>query len=364
MPPEDAPIRVPPLLAGAAAWCWRILVVAAAFLALVMLLGKLELLVLPLLAGVLFSALLYPAVALLCRAGVRRGWATTVVLVTAFLILGMVATFVVNSASNEYPKLVNQVSDVSDQVKSYLVTHLHINERDVTNVTDKLVTTLRKHQSQIASGVVQAGRTFLEWVSAAVLTFFITFFFLFDGHTIWGWVVDRFPQGAREPLSGAGNRAWRALTGYVAGTFLVALFQGTVIGITLALLGVPLVGPLAVLTFLGSFIPIIGAVVFGALAVLVALVTSGWVAGLVVVVVLIGQNQVEAHLLQPLVVGRYVHLHPLAIAVTLAGGALLAGLPGAIFGVPIVAAVNAGVGYLRGDAPMEPAPYAPVEQGE
>jgi predicted PurR-regulated permease PerM len=118
-------------------------------------------------------------------------------------------------------------------------------------------------------------------------------------------------------------------------------------GVTLAVLGVPLVAPLAVLVFIGGFIPLIGAVVFGGLAVLVTLVTNGPTAALVVLIVLIVGNQIESHVLQPFVVGRHVSLHPMAIAVTLTSGAVLAGLPGAIFAVPLVAAVNAAAVELR-----------------
>jgi len=338
---------VPVLLAGAAAWCWRILVIAGAFLALFLLIAKLQLLVLPFFTAMLLSALLHPAVAFLRRKHWPSGLATTGVLLVAFLIIAAIAAFVINRASAEYPKLVDQVNHVIDQTRHFMVAHTSIDPKNFDNVSGKILDTLRSHQSQIASGVVTAGKTLGEFATGAILAFFITFFLLYDGERIWRWVVDLFPRGAREDLRGAGERAWRTLTGYVAGTFIVALFHGVVIGVTLLLLGTPLVAPLAVLVFIGSFIPIIGAVLFGGLAVLVTLVTQGVVPALIVLVVLIVDNQAEAHLLQPLVVGRYVSLHPLAIAVALTGGALLAGLPGAIFAVPIVAAVNAGVGHVR-----------------
>jgi predicted PurR-regulated permease PerM len=344
---ESPDVRVPVLLAGAAAWCWRILVIAGAFLALFLLIAKLQLLVLPFFTAMLLSALLHPAVAFLRRKHWPSGLATTGVLLVAFLIIAAIAAFVINRASAEYPKLVDQVNHVIDQTRHFMVAHTSIDPKNFDNVSGKILDTLRSHQSQIASGVVTAGKTLGEFATGAILAFFITFFLLYDGERIWRWVVDLFPRGAREDLRGAGERAWRTLTGYVAGTFIVALFHGVVIGVTLLLLGTPLVAPLAVLVFIGSFIPIIGAVLFGGLAVLVTLVTQGVVPALIVLVVLIVDNQAEAHLLQPLVVGRYVSLHPLAIAVALTGGALLAGLPGAIFAVPIVAAVNAGVGHVR-----------------
>ena len=371
VPVAEAPgVRVPVLLAGAAAWCWRILVIAAAFLALFMLMAKLQLLVLPVFVALLLSAFLNPAVSFLRRKGWPSGLATGSILLLTFLVLGAVAAYVINQASNEYPKLVNQVDDVVSQARTFITDHTSLDPKNFDNVSQKITDTLKSHQKQIASGVVTAGRTLGEFATGAILAFFITFFFLYDGQRIWHWIVGLFPTGARQPLIGAGGRAWKALTGYIAGTFIVALFHGVVIGVTLALLGTPLVAPLAVLVFIGSFVPIIGAVVFGGLAVLVTLVTQGFVPALILLIVLILDNQAEAHLLQPLVVGRYVELHPLAIAVSLTGGALLAGLPGAIFAVPIVAAVNAGVGHVRdayGDrAGIEPEPpeeRVTVEEG-
>ena len=148
-----------------------------------------------------------------------------------------------------------------------------------------------------------------------------------------------------------GERMWETVSGYVSGTFLVAAFHGIVMGIALAIVGVPLVAPLAVLIFVGGFIPLIGAVVFGGLAVLVTLVTNGGTAGIIILIVLVIDNQVESHVLQPFVVGRHVSLHPMAIALTLTAGAVIAGLPGAIFGVPLVAALNAGYKAIRGKPP-------------
>ena len=149
---------------------------------------------------------------------------------------------------------------------------------------------------------------------------------------------------------------WETLSGYITGTFLVALFHGVAMGLTLYVVGVPLVAPLAVLVFLGSFIPIVGVVVFGGLAVLVSLVANGATAGIIVLIALLVENQIESHVLQPFVVGRHVRLHPMAIALTLGAGAIVAGLPGAIFGVPLVASVNAA---MRRD----PSTSAPREHG-
>lgn len=359
----EAPgVRVPALLAGAAGWCWRILVVAAAFFLLFLLIDKLSLIVLPFLAAMLISALLHPIVVFLRRRlRLPRALATWGTILIAFAVLGGVGLFVVNRASADWPQLAGQVDKLVTQVQHFLVNGpLHLKASSVDNVGRKVTDFLSHNSGTIASGLVTATTTLVDVITALILCFFMTFFLLYDGDHIWGWVIRLFPARSEERLRGSGQRIWKTLSGYIGGTFCVATFHGVVIGVTLWLVGVALVAPLAVLVFIGSFIPIVGAVIFGGLAVLVALITVGPTAGVIVLIVLIIENQIEGHLLQPLVVGRYVRLHPLAIVVALTGGALLAGLPGAIFSVPIVAAANAAVKFLSGreDAHGEALPDA------
>jgi putative heme transporter len=358
-PPEDdgdrqptpgRPFRVPNLLEASSAWAWRVLVLAAAFFGLFLLMEKLWLVILPLFTATLICALLAPAVSLLRRrAHFPRGVATWGVLLLGSAVLGGIGLFASNRASAEFPLLVTQVNKISREVRHFLITGpLHLRASSVDNVGKSITDFLGQHSSTVASGVVTAGRTVADVATFAVLTFFITFFLLYDGENIWNWLVGFFPRDSRQRMHDAGRRVWSTLTGYIGGTFVVAAFHGIVMGVTLTIVGVPLVAPLAVLIFIGSFIPIIGVVIFGGLAVVVTMLTVGPIAGVVVLAVLVVSNQIEGHLLQPLVVGRYVHLHPLAIAITLTGAALLAGLPGAIFGVPVVAAVNAAAKYLSG----------------
>ena len=193
---------------------------------------------------------------------------------------------------------------------------------------------------------------------------FVTFFLLKDGDRIWAWLTGFLCAEARQRARGAGAAAWQALTYYVRGTIAVAAIHAVVIGIALWMLGVPLLAPLVILVFLAAFVPLVGILVAGPLAVAVTLGTKGWVAALVLVAVFILENQLESHLLQPLVVGRMVRLHPLAIILVLAVGAAIAGIAGAIVAVPITAALVRAWPYLRGrvpgpsarDRPGRPAP--------
>lgn len=334
------------MLQDAAGWCWRILVVAAAITLLGMLARKLELVVIPLLTALLLAALLAPVASRLRRLRLPSAAAAIVTVLLAIGVLGGIGVFVVNRAAAGYPQLVDQVGHLVNRTQSWLATgplHVTQNKGLGTQITDAL----RSRRGQIASGALSAGRTLADVVTDIVLTLFLTLFMLYDGPRIWAWLTGLFPDAAREKTDRVGERMWRTLSGYVTGTFIVALFHGAVMGIALALLRVPLVAPLAVLVFIGGFIPLIGAVVFGGLAVLVTLVTNGPTAALILLIVLVVGNQIESHVLQPFVVGRHVSLHPMAIAVTLTSGAVIAGLPGAIFAVPLVAAVNAAAVQLR-----------------
>jgi predicted PurR-regulated permease PerM len=348
---------VPTSLQNAAGWCWRLLVITAAVTFLGILARKLELVVIPLLTALLLAALLSPVANRLERLRLPRAAAAILTVLLAVGVLGGIGAFVVNRADAGYPQLVDQVGHLVDHTQSWLTNGpLHL--KNTGDLGARITDALQSRKGQVASGVLSAGRTIADVATGVVLTLFLTLFMLYDGPRIWAWLTGLVPDSAREQTDRVGERMWRTLSGYVTGTFLVALFHGAVMGITLAVLGVSLVAPLAVLVFIGGFIPLIGAVVFGGLAVLVTLVTNGPTAALVVLIVLVVGNQIEGHVLQPFVVGRHVSLHPMAIAVTLTSGAVLAGLPGAIFAVPLVAAANAAAVELRPPRPTDRLPSA------
>src|SRR5262249_30548279 len=154
---------------------------------------------------------------------------------------------------------------------------------------------------------------------------FIAFFLLYDGERIWQWLISPLPPRESHRVDLAGRSAWITVTGYVRGTAVIAIIHGVVIGLVVSLLGVPLAIPLGVLVFLGAFIPFIGALGAGGLAVLVTFGSQGWPAALILLGVLLAQSQLEANLLQPAIVGRYVRLHPLAIGLAFAVGTVLGG---------------------------------------
>jgi predicted PurR-regulated permease PerM len=180
-----------------------------------------------------------------------------------------------------------------------------------------------------------------------LLAMFSTLFLLYDGPNIWNWVLRLFPEPARDGLAEAGPRAWRTLTLYVRGTVIVAMIDAIFIGVGIFFLRVPMAVPLAVVIFLSSFVPLVGAVASGAVAVVVALVTQGPFTALMVLVVVLAVQQIEGHVLQPFILGRAVRVHPLAVVLSVAAGSLIAGIGGAISAVPLVAVSNTVVGVLR-----------------
>lgn len=342
-------VRLPAVVVSGAAWSWRLLIILAALVALLSTFKHLLLLIVPFATALLATALLLPIAQLLRRRGLSRGISTLVTILFALVVVGGVGFFVVDRAVAGYPQLADETSRAVTNVQNYLTgAPFHLQRTSVENIGSTITKGLKSHQGQITSGVISAGKTAVDVLTGLVLFLFLTIFLVYDGDRVWDWVCGLFPRDAAQLAHGAGQRAWRTLSGYVTGQFYVALFHSVVISATLLFEGAPLVAPLALIVFLFSFVPIIGALVAGAFAVVVVLVAVGPVQAIVLIVMFIIIDQVESHILQPLVVGKAVRLHPIAIAATLTGGALLAGLPGAIFGVPFVAVVNAAVKYLSG----------------
>jgi predicted PurR-regulated permease PerM len=177
----------------------------------------------------------------------------------------------------------------------------------------------------------------VEALGAAALTLVLLFFLLKDGRSMWSWLIGHVPARRRGRIEPAGAAGWDALSGYVRGTVIVAAVDAIGIGAALLIVGVPLALPLILLTFVAAFVPIIGATVAGAAAVLVALVANGPVDALIILAAVIIVQQAEGNLLEPLVMGRAVHLHPAVILLAVAAGTVLAGVAGAIVAVPVVA---------------------------
>jgi predicted PurR-regulated permease PerM len=213
-----------------------------------------------------------------------------------------------------------------------------------------LVTTSNQ---ELVGRLTEVGTAIGHIVAGFFIVLFATFFFLSDGRKIWAWVVRLFPRAARARADSSGRVAWLSLTQFVRATVLVALVDAIGIMVVAAILNVPFVMAIGVLVFLGGFVPLVGATISGSVAVLVALVAQGPIVALIMLGGVIAVQQLEAHVLQPFLLGRMVSVHPLAVILAIAAGAYLAGIAGALTAVPFVAALNAVVVYLAA-APEEP----------
>jgi predicted PurR-regulated permease PerM len=349
--------RVPGWLQTGAAWSWRLLLLAAALYLIARVIGVLYIVVVPCTAALLLTALLQPLTARLRRAGLPGLAATWGTLLIAALILGGIVLLVANRVSADYPTLVDETRHTTMQVESWLSgPPFHIKSSNVQNALNNIPGYLSKHKALVEGTVVTGGKIAAEFFGGLVLMLFVMFFLIKDGERIWAWLIGALRTDTAERVNRAGHAAWLAVVYYMRGTVAVAAIHAVVIGVTLFIMGAPLVIPLAVLVFLAAFVPLVGLLVAGTLAILVTLAAKGWVAAVILLGVLIIEDQLEGHLLQPQVVGRVIRLHPLAIILSLAVGSVLAGIAGAVVAVPIVAVITRAVPELRRRDPASGGP--------
>ncbi|WP_438352491.1 AI-2E family transporter [Microbacterium sp. CJ88] len=339
--------QIPRGLRLTTAYAWRILVIAAAIALIIWLVIQLKLLVIPLLIAILITALLWPAFAWMLRHRVPRWLAIVVSLLGTIAIVGGLLWLAVWQITREWLSVQARTVDAVGQLRQYLIDGpLHLTTAQIDDALAQALAFAQQQASLLWSGALAIGTTLGHVATGVLLSLFILLCVLADGAGIWRWTVRIFPKAARPAVDGAGRAGWLTVMNYARTQLLVATIDAVGIGLGAFLLGVPLAIPVAVLVFLGSFIPIVGAVVTGALAVFLALVYNGpWIA-LWMLVVVLGVQQLEGHVLQPLLMGSAVKVHPLAVVLVVAGGAMIGGIPGALFAVPLAAFVNVVAVYL------------------
>ncbi|HET8582238.1 MAG TPA: AI-2E family transporter [Jatrophihabitans sp.] len=342
------PVRV------AAAWIWRLLLIGAGIYIFFRILGRIELVAFSFVIALFFTAVLRPLERFLSRIPGPRSLSAALALLIGVAVLVGIGYFVGWQISSNSTQLTDQITNFVDKARNWLRTGpLHIKSSELNNIAGKITNAIQKHQGQLISGAIQTVRTVVEVISAVLLILFSTFFLLRDGEQIWSWTLRIFPRAAQPRLDVAGRAGWWTLGGYMRGQVLIALFHGVSVMILLFILQVPLAAALGVLIFLGSFIPLIGITAAGTLAVAVTLLEHGLTAAIVVAVAIIVLVQLEANLLQPLIMSRSVELHPLAIALVVTAGTLVAGIVGALLAVPFVAFLNTTIQALRAPMPDE-----------
>ncbi|MEV4518133.1 AI-2E family transporter [Dactylosporangium sp. NPDC049525] len=343
---DDA--EVPHGLRITAAWSWRLLVLVAALAVLLWLVGRLRTVLIPLSIALLLSALLAPMMGFLRRrVKLPPSLAAFLVLITGLAAVAGVLTLVITEFVDGFPALADKASDGVNQIQDWLTTGpLHLNGSQLDATFAAATNWLNDNRGSLTDSAVSTATATIEFFALLLLVLFVTFFFMRDGHRIWLFLTGVLPTPARDPIRRAGEAAWHTLVAYVRATVLVAFIDALGIGLLLVIINVDFWFPLATMVFLAAFVPIIGATVSGAVAVLVALVDEGPISALVVLIGVIAVQQLEGHVLQPLIMGRAVSVHPLAVIVAISTGVVLAGIIGALVAVPLVAVLNTGIRHL------------------
>lgn len=318
----------------------QILLVIAAIAVVLWALIHLRLVVVPLLISLLLAALLHPIADAAIRHGLPRMAGAWLALLTALGSAVLLLTFVTRSIVDQWPQLVTEAGKSIQEIQNWLTTGpLKLDAQRLETGRQSLVKAVEGNREQLTTGAITGATLALEIVVGLFLCLIVLFFFLKDGERIWRWLVGFAPDSRHARLQHAGRRAFETLGHYARGTVVVAAVDAIFIGLGLVVFRVPLALPLTLLVFLGAFIPLIGATITGTLAALVALVTVGPVGALGVAIVVIATFQLEGHVVSPLILGRALSLHPLAVLLVLAAGTLIAGIIGALLSVPIAAVV-------------------------
>ena len=338
---------VPVGMRVAAAWSWRMAVVLIVSAMLIWLLSQVSILLVPIMIATILASLLRPLVKKLKQIGVPQGLSVAIAEV-GLVVLVLGALFLVGR------QVVVGFSDLSQQAIKGLIQiqewlnsgPLGLSNDQMTEYLNDALASLQNNSNAILSGALGVGSSLTHFSVGLLLTLFILLFFLLEGQDIWAFVVKFFPRRERPAVDGAARRGWTSLGNYARVQILVAAVDAVGIGAGAAIIQVPLALPLGVLVFVGSFIPVVGALVTGAVAVLLALVANGWVNALIMLGIVLLVQQLESHLLQPFIMGRAVSLHPVAVILAVAAGSGVAGILGALFAVPLLAVANSFIRYI------------------
>ncbi len=344
----------------AAAYSWRLIVVAAAVYLVFIGIARVQLVAIALFVSLVFSALLAPLVNLLNR-WIPRWLAVLLSIVVAIVVVGGAFTWIGTQVAGQSSSLANQFSGGVDKIEQWLRTGpFHVNSTDLQNAVNEAKAWLNAHKGQAVGEALGRAGVALEVVTGLALAIFCSVFFLHSGEKMYAWGLGQTPRDVRRRWDKAARAGWKTFAGYTRGIVLVAASNGILVAIALSILRVPLALPLALLVFFMTFIPLIGAPIALAFATVVALAARGPLIALIVLILIVVIGQIEGHVLQPLIMSRAVSLHPIVVAISVAAGAVLAGVVGAVVAVPIVAVCWSVFMSLRDDARQEVAASPPV----
>lgn len=347
------------------AYSWRFLVIVGALGIILYVLSYLAVVVFPVVIALLVAALAAPLVSFLERFRIPRQLASLIVVVGGIATIGLLLTFVGQQVANNVNELSDQVVSGLDEIEKWLKDGpLNLSDSTINHGIQSAQDFVSREGNDVFGRVTELGVAVGHVVAGFFIVLFATYFFLADGSVIWTWIVRMFPRAAREKADSSGRVAWISLKQFVRATVMVAAVDAIGIMIIALILDVPLVSAIGVLVFLSSFVPLIGAFLSGTVAVLVALVAHGPVVALIMLAGVVLVQQIEAHVLQPFLMGRFVSVHPLGVILAIAVGVIVAGIGGALIAVPLAAALNAVAQHLAsftdiGEEPLEAAATDP-----
>ncbi len=321
--------------------------------------------VIPLGVAILLAAMLAPVANKLHGWGLPRGAATAITLLGGIALIAGALTLIGTQIASQSAELSTNVLGGFNQLAGWLSSGpLHLNTAswlDPSRWTERITGFIRDSSGEITRYAAEIGTQVGHFVAGLAITVFALFYFVYEGRTIFSFLLKFVPRVARERVDQAALKGWNSLSHYVRATILVALSDAVGVLIVALILGVPVAPALAALVFIGAFVPLVGAFVSGFVAVLVALVALGWVKALIMLAGIIVVMQIEGHLLQPFLLGRAVKLHPLAVLLAIAIGIVVGGIVGALMAVPLLAFSKAFIQYLvnQADPPMARLAWAP-----
>ncbi|MER7663138.1 MULTISPECIES: AI-2E family transporter [unclassified Streptomyces] len=341
-----------PVLRAAAAYSWRVLVVGALVYAVFSILGRFHEIAVAVFLGLVVTAMLRPLTDLLARR-VPRAIAVTVSLLGSIIVLFGVLAFVGETVAGERAVLQEEFGAGIGRIERWLEQPpFRLNPEALTDLQSRIGQFLSSHRSTLISTALSGAGRLVQVLTVLALALFCSVFFLQSGDRQWNWFCSQLPAGVRDRVALAGRAGWRTFTGYTHGIVLVAATNAILVGVALFALGVPLAVPLALLEFFAAFVPLIGSPIALAVAAVVALASEGPVIAAVVVALIVIIGQIEGHLLHPLVMSWAVRLHPVVVALSVVGGAIAAGVVGAVVAVPLVSVLWAARQALRGEQPQ------------
>jgi putative heme transporter len=328
-------------------YSWRLLIVGAAFYVAFMVLLRFELVGIAIFLALVLTSLLRPSVTAMSRR-LPHSLAVLFTMFGSLLVIAALLTLVGTAVAGESSRLGTEFSGGIDRIEQWLQgPPFKIKHSTVSGLQGKITSFISAHRSTLISHALSGAGQAVEVLTVLALAVFCSIFFVHSGEHMWRWFAVQLPEGARSSWDRAGRAAWSTFSGYTRGVIIVAGTNAILVGIALYVLRVPLALPLTVLEFLASFIPLVGSPMALAVATVVALAARGPVTAGIVLVLIVVIGQIEGHIMQPLVMGWAVRLHPVVVAVSVIASTVVAGIMGAVVAVPMVSIAWAVYRELR-----------------